>query len=73
MSKAEQDSYKVENQPLNEPVNHASSSLDSVPESDSKDTRGKGRSLASIRVAVDNFMMKWQIEVRLLHLLKANN
>ncbi|EGG11528.1 uncharacterized protein MELLADRAFT_91101 [Melampsora larici-populina 98AG31] len=62
LSKAEQDSYKVENQPINEPVNVASSSLDSVPDAESNNTRGKNRSLANARVAVNNFMIKWQIE-----------
>ncbi|EGF97608.1 uncharacterized protein MELLADRAFT_84831 [Melampsora larici-populina 98AG31] len=62
MSQAEQDSYKVENQTINEPANVASSSIDSVPDFESNNTRGKNRSLASARVAVNNFMIKWQIE-----------
>ncbi|EGG00760.1 uncharacterized protein MELLADRAFT_93037 [Melampsora larici-populina 98AG31] len=62
MSQAEQDSYKVENQPINEPVNVASSSIESVPDVESNNTRGKNQSMASARVAVNNFMIKWQIE-----------
>ncbi|EGF98046.1 uncharacterized protein MELLADRAFT_96216 [Melampsora larici-populina 98AG31] len=61
MYKAEQDSYKVENPPVNEPMNIASSSINPVPEAHSN-VRAKTRFLASARVAVNNFMIKWKIE-----------
>lgn len=67
LSQSEQDSYKVEYQPLNEPVNIAPGSINtnSVPDANSKDAQGQNGSMANARVAVDNFMIKWQMEVSL--------
>ncbi|KAH9822295.1 hypothetical protein DFH28DRAFT_1180625 [Melampsora americana] len=66
MSKEEQDSYKAENHT----VNTSSNTIDSAPQADTKkepiyhNARAKKNSLASARLAVTNFMIKWQNEAR---------
>ena len=72
MSKAEQDSYKVLNQTTNTVT--SSNTIDSASDVDTNtssktkepvyhNARAKNLSLANTRVAVNNFMIKWQKEV----------
>ncbi|KAH9823934.1 hypothetical protein DFH28DRAFT_1161937 [Melampsora americana] len=58
-SKAEQDSYKVENQTLN---STSSNSITPVLHADANNAQAKNWSLTSVQVAVDRFMIKLQIE-----------
>lgn len=75
-TKEEKDAYKAQNQATGDPEPRSeepleSSHLESITLSNDPvgpNTRTKNLPLASARTAVNNFMIRWQAEVRMLYL-----